>query len=205
MTAQPENPRFPLDYRPSGEAGKSYARRVKTGFFERYCSGPIVLDVGFQGYDNPESNPALPGAVGVDLDFPNYDGLRLPFDDGTVDTVFSSHCLEHIPDEQGAIRDWFRVLKLNGFLVCMVPSQALYEKRQHLPSRWNTDHKRFYSPGSLLIAVEKALPVNAYRVRHCKENDIGFDYNLGPETHSSGCYEIELVIEKIPQPNWSLA
>ena len=97
------------------------------------------------------------------------------------------------------------MLKLGGFLVCMVPSQALYEKRQHLPSRWNTDHKRFYSPGSLLTAVENALPVNAYRVRHCKENDIGFDYTLGPETHSSGCYEIELVIEKIPQPNWSLA
>ena len=93
MSPQLDNPRFPLDYLPSGEAGKSYARRVKTGFFERYCSGPVVLDIGFQGYGNPQSNPVLPGAVGVDLDFPGYDGLRLPFDDGTVDTIFSSHCL----------------------------------------------------------------------------------------------------------------
>ena len=122
-------PAFPIDHAPPGEAGKSYARRVKTGFFERYCSGSVVLDVGYSGYDNPEGKTALPGAIGVDLDFPGYDGLHLPFAEGSVDTVFSSHCLEHIERERDAIRDWFRVIKVGGFLVCFVPHQALYEKR----------------------------------------------------------------------------
>jgi len=198
-------PAFPIDHAPPGEAGKSYARRVKTGFFERYCSGSVVLDVGYSGYDNPEGKTALPGAIGVDLDFPGYDGLHLPFAEGSVDTVFSSHCLEHIERERDAIRDWFRVIKVGGFLVCFVPHQALYEKSRTLPSRWNGDHKRFYTPASLMTAVENALEVNSFRLRHLKDNDIGFDYALGPGLHSEGCYEIELVIEKIRKPDWGLA
>ena len=198
-------PAFPIDHAPPGEAGKSYARRVKTGFFERYCSGSVVLDVGYSGYDNPEGKTALPGAIGVDLDFPGYDGLHLPFAEGSVDTVFSSHCLEHIERERDAIRDWFRVIKVGGFLVCFVPHQALYEKSRTLPSRWNGDHKRFYTPASLMTAVENALEVNSFRLRHLKDNDIGFDYALGSGLHSEGCYEIELVIEKIRKPDWDLA
>jgi SAM-dependent methyltransferase len=196
---------FPLDYSPPGQAGKSYSRRVRTGFFNRYCSGPVVLDVGFTGYANPERRAALPHAIGVDLDYPGYDGVRLPFADGSVDTIFSSHCLEHIPDERGALRDWMRVLKVGGFLVCMAPHQALYEKRWSLPSRWNEDHKRFYTPASLLTSIEQAFEANSYRIRHMKENDAGFDYSLGSDVHSSGCYEIELVVEKIMRPTWTLA
>lgn len=199
------HPAFPPDHAPPGEAGKSYARRMRTGFFERYCSGDVVLDVGYSGYDNPERKTAVPGAIGIDLDFPGYDGLHLPFVDASVDTVFSSHCLEHIGPERDAIRDWFRVLKVGGFLVCFVPHQALYEKRKALPSRWNGDHKRFYTPATLMTAVEGALEVNSFRLRHLKDNDIGFDYALGPDVHSDGCYEIELVIEKISQPDWTLA
>jgi hypothetical protein len=53
-----------------------------------------MLDVGYTGYDNPGRLTALPGAVGIDLDPPGYNGIRLPFEDGSVNTVFSSHCLE---------------------------------------------------------------------------------------------------------------
>ena len=196
---------FPLDHAPPGEAGKSYVRRLRSGFFDRYCSGEVVLDVGYSGYDNPDGKTALPGAIGIDLDFPGYDGLHLPFADASVDTVFSSHCLEHIEAERDAIREWFRVLRVGGFLVCFVPHQALYEKRRSLPSRWNGDHKRFYTPASVMAAVEGALDMNSFRLRHLKDNDIGFDYALGPEHHSDGCYEIELVIEKIRRPDWELA
>ncbi|WP_242098003.1 methyltransferase domain-containing protein [Sphingomonas sp. CROZ-RG-20F-R02-07] len=196
---------FPTDYSPPGEAGRSYQQRLRSGFLDRYCSGSLVLDVGYSGYDNPENKTALPGAIGVDLDYPGYDGRVLPFGDGTVDTVFSSHCLEHILFDHQAIRDWYRVLKMGGFIVCMVPSQALYEKRCFLPSRFNEDHKRMYTPSSLLRSFEEALDVNSYRVRHLAENDRGFNYRLGPDVHSDGAYEIELVIEKIEQPDWKLA
>jgi hypothetical protein len=195
---------FPEDYAPPGEAGRSYLHRLHSGFLHRYCSGPLVLDVGFSGYDNPEGKAALPHAIGIDLDYPGYDGRTLPFDDSAVDTVFSSHCLEHIQYDHAAVRDWFRVIRTGGFIVCIVPSQALYEKRRFLPSRFNEDHKRMYTPSSLLKTFEEALEVNSYRVRHLAENDRGFNYAIGPETHSDGAYEIEMVIEKIVPPSWTL-
>ena len=197
--------RFDLDYNPPGEAGRSYHRRILSGFLDRYCSGERVLDVGFTGYDNPERKAALPGAIGIDLGYPGYDGITLPFADESVDAVFSSHCLEHIEADHAAVYDWFRVLKVGGFIVCIVPSQALYEKKLHLPSRWNADHKRMYTPSNLLKSFEETLTVNSYRVRHLCENDTGFNYAIGPDTHSDGAYEIELVIEKIVPPAWSLA
>ncbi|RYD21675.1 MAG: methyltransferase domain-containing protein [Spirochaetia bacterium] len=196
---------FPADYSPPGEAGRCYQRRRRSGFLDRYCSGSLVLDVGYSGYDNPDRKTGLPGAVGIDLDYPGYDGRVLPFQDETVDTVFSSHCLEHIQFDHQAIRDWFRVIKVGGFIVCMVPSQALYEKQRFLPSRFNEDHKRMYTPATLMRSFEEALKVNTYRVRHLAENDQGFNYQLGPDVHSDGAYEIELVIEKIEAPDWELA
>lgn len=196
---------FPSDYQPPGEAGRSYLERLRSGFLDRYCSGPLVLDIGYTGYDNPERKTALPNAIGIDLDTPGYDGWRLPYNDATVDTVFSSHCLEHVLYDHAAIRDWMRVLKVGGFIVCIVPSQALYEKRRFLPSRFNGDHKRMYTPASLAGSFEEALEVNSYRIRHLAENDRGFNYALGPEVHSDGAYEIEIVVEKITPPDWTLA
>jgi hypothetical protein len=87
----------------------------------------------------------------------------------------------------------------------MVPSQALYEKKRFLPSNWNGDHKRMYTPSSLALVFETALSVNAYRIRHLAENDRGFNYSLGPDKHSDGAYEIEIVVERIRPPAWSLA
>ena len=196
--------KFPLDYQPPGEAGRCYQRRVRSGFLDRFCSGEVILDVGFSGYDNPEGKTAIPGAIGIDLDYPGYDGITLPFAEGSVDTVMSSHCLEHILFDHAAIRDWYRVLKIGGFIVCMVPHKGLYEKKRYLPSRWNGDHKRMYTPASLLESFEQALEINSYRVRHLADNDTDFDYSLGPDVHSAGAYEIELVIEKISPPDWSL-
>jgi SAM-dependent methyltransferase len=197
--------KFPLDYDPAGEVGRSYVRRTLSGFFDKYCSGDVVLDVGFAGYANPDNKPSLPGSIGVDVDYPGYDGIHLPFADGSVDSIISSHCLEHILFDLSAIRDWYRVLRVGGFIVCMVPHQYLYEKRRFLPSQWNQDHKRMYTPAALLASFEQALEPNSYRVRHLADNDEAFDYSIGPQEHSSGAYEIELVIEKIAPPAWQLA
>ncbi len=196
---------FPADFRPApSEAGKSYFVRRANGFLDRYMSGKTVLDIGYKGYDNPEAITVVPHAIGVDRDYPGYDGLRLPFEDASVDTVFSSHCLEHIEDYRNAFRDWHRVLKIGGFIVCIVPSQLLYEKKRRLPSKYNTDHKRFYTPARLLNEVEKSLVENSYRVRHLGENDSGYDYKIGPLAHAVGCYEIVVVLEKTATPEWVL-
>lgn len=195
---------IPQDWPVTGEASRTFVDKLTSGFFSAYMAGEVIIDVGYRGYDD-DPVPILPHAIGVDLDYPGYDGVRLPFPDGSADAIYSSHVLEHISDYKGAIRDWHRVVKERGFIICVVPHQFLYEKRRAPPSIWNADHKRFYTPASLLREFEEALEPNSYRVRHLRDGDEGYTYNLGPECHAQGVYEIELVVEKIAKPAWSLA
>lgn len=181
------------------EARKNFGVWLRDGFYEKYLSGEKVLDIGFQGYID-EVRPITPTAIGVGLDYPGYDGKTLPFADGSQDTVFVSHCLEHIDDYRTVIADWFRVLKVGGHLVIAVPHQYLYERRLMLPSQFNIDHRRLYTPASLLREVEEAIDPLNYRVRLLIDNDRDFDYSIEPEDHACGCYEILLVIEKIARP-----
>lgn len=183
------------------EAAKAQERRLKSGFVNRYLLGDAVLDIGYRG-GNKTAEPVTEKAIGVELDYPGYDGKRLPFDDCSQDAVFVSHCLEHISDYATALKDWYRVLKIGGFLIIAVPHQYLYERKASLPSRFNGDHKRFYTPASLMREVEESIPVDAYRVRTLADIDEGFDYNLAADEYPKGSYEIELVIEKIERPVW---
>lgn len=185
------------------EARKTIAAKERSGFVAKYLSGANILDIGYRGYLD-DVVPIVPQAIGVDLNYPGYDGRTLPFADNSQDAVFSSHCLEHIEDFRHALREWYRVLKVGGFMIVTVPHQFLYEKRAGLPSNFNRDHKRFYTPASLMAEVESALAPNTYRVRHLADNDDHFDYTIPPEKHSGGCYELETVIEKLRAPNWSI-
>lgn len=181
------------------EARKNFSRWVETGFYEKYLSGDHVLDVGFAGYLDGV-RPITPNAIGVGLDYPGYDGTVLPFADLSQDTVFASHCLEHIDDYRAVIADWFRVLKIGGHLIITVPHQYLYERNIDLPSRFNADHRRYYTAARLLTEVEEAVDPIQFRVRHLEDNDRGFDYAIPPVEHAVGCYEILLVVEKIAIP-----
>ncbi len=194
----------PEDWPVKGEAGRTFNDKLKNGFFSTYMAGEVTIDVGYRGAFE-DAVPILPHAIGVDLDYPEYDGKRLPFADESIDTVYSSHMLEHVTDFRATICDWHRVVRCGGFIVCVVPHQFLYEKRTSLPSSWNADHNRFYTPASLLREFEASLRPNTYRVRHLRDNDEGFTYDIGPEEHSGGGYEIELVVQKIAPPRWDLA
>ena len=79
----------PLEWPVRGEVSKDFVRRLRDGFFSRYLSGEKVLDIGFRGYEG--SAPILPHAIGIDLDFPGYDGITLPFPEESVDAVFSRY------------------------------------------------------------------------------------------------------------------
>ncbi|NOW45492.1 SAM-dependent methyltransferase [Novosphingobium sp. SG751A] len=181
------------------EARKNFDRWVKSGFYQQFLSGDCVLDIGFAGYLDGV-RPITPNAIGVGLDYPGYDGKILPFQDFSQDTVFASHCLEHIDDYRTVIADWFRVLKVGGYLLITVPHQYLYERNLDLPSRFNADHRRYYTAASLLREVEEAIDPLQFRVRQLEDNDRGFDYAIPPSQHAVGCYEILLVIEKIQTP-----
>lgn len=76
-------------------------------FAKYFCKG--------KGYDIGCNNSdwAFPGAIPIDLEIDDpYDALNLP--SKNVDYIFSSHCLEHIPDWVNAMNYWTEHLKSPG-------------------------------------------------------------------------------------------
>lgn len=72
----------------------------------------------------------LPGFVNVNAlpDSPGVDVVaniaeRLPFDDGSADTLYAAHILEHFPTDAvpALLADWRRVLRDGGELLVAVP------------------------------------------------------------------------------------
>lgn len=187
------------------ETQKGHKPREESGFYARFMSGS-GLDVGFKGYTG-EPEPVLPSAIGVDEGYPGYDGVHLPFNGHSQDFLFASHVLEHIPDPLPALREWFRVVRVGGHMVVVVPHQWLYERKKEPPSWLCADHKRFYTPAALLREVEAALPVNHYRVVHLRDVDDCFNYSR-PQGHDpewwTERFEIECVLRKIEPPAWEI-
>jgi len=69
-----------------------------------------------------------PGFVSVDKYYihpqvQNYDMFKLPYENESVDLIFSSHSLEHLPIRHSimAINEWGRVLKNHGELFLAIP------------------------------------------------------------------------------------
>ena len=163
-----------------------------------------MLDIGFRG-GLMDAVPIVEGAIGIEQDYPGYDGLRLPFEDGSVDTVHASHMLEHVTPPGLYLWEWFRVLRVGGAMILMVPHAYLYERRLTVPpSRFSPEHLRSYTPSSLMYEIEMALPANTWRLRHMEDDDTGYDYSLPADVHPTGCLEIVVVIEKIAPPAWQV-
>ena len=51
------------------------------------------------------------------------DGAELPFADGSLDYVISSHLIEHFFDPIAAVQEWFRVIREGGYIFIIAPKQ----------------------------------------------------------------------------------
>lgn len=176
-----------------GESYKARERRNSESFFEKYCNGR-GLDIGYGG------DPVVADVDG--WDFFNGDAQFLhSIEDERYDYVYSSHCLEHMSNPFVALRNWWRVLKDGGYLILYVPHRDLYEKRRKLPSRWNLDHKWFFTmdeddlPDTLSMQTIIEKSIRDYEVLYIKKCDFG--HTVTDESrHSDGEYSIETVLKK---------
>jgi hypothetical protein len=96
--------RAPPDRRVVGTvAVKSIAAQYQNGFVARNLPGARILDIGYR-YHFPYSEASVPQAIGIDLQYPGYDGKTLSFADGSQDAMFASYRLAHVQNYLGAPR-----------------------------------------------------------------------------------------------------
>lgn len=106
-----------------------FAARFIMPFATEVCRGQGV-DVGCNRMDWK-----LPGAHPVDPELNEYHATDFPYTD--LDYVFSSHCLEHIPNWVEAIEFWTERLKPGGVLFLYLPDYSQeywrpWNNRKHL-------------------------------------------------------------------------
>lgn len=181
------------------ETSKARKRRIREGFFSRFCRGKGI-DIGHGG------DKLIPGMDGWEIEAGDAKDLaKIP--DQFYDFVYSSHCLEHLTDPAEAFRNWWRVLKPGGYLMVVVPDEDLYEQGV-FPSRFNNDHKftftiskdKSWCDKSINLA-DLVLELPGHQVMYIKMVDEGYSYaNHGKgRDQSLGDAEvgIELVVKKL--------
>ncbi len=110
------------------------------------CDWAIQIELSQQSYRNYNLSRAQ-----ARLHFHADDAVtNLPFKDGTLDFLHSSHLLEDFADWQPILDEWSRVLKPGGFMIVSVP-----------------DHVRFRA------YVQRHLPIDVDNLSHKRESFVG--------------------------------
>ncbi len=177
-----------------GESSRFFDEKVRNGFYAKFIRKGTVVDIGYKGSGN---QPLFTESIGLDTDTPNYNGRDFPWPDESIGTVICSHVLEHVADYGHFLREIFRVLKPGGTAILAVPLKDVYERKDVPPSRFNGDHKRFYTVQRLLYEIETSVQRNLYKVVFLEEHFSTSDLQRPETLHACGAYEIECVLEKL--------
>ncbi len=89
------------------------------------------------------------------------DAARLPFPDGTFDRIIAAEVLEHIPDDEAAIRELVRVLRPGGTMAVTVPAWLAERICWALSDRYHAPfveggHVRIYTASELRSKLRAA-------------------------------------------------
>ena len=90
-------------------------------FFLSYLQGS-VLDIG------AGDNKVTEDAVAFDIDSGDAQNILEHVEPESFDSVYSSHCLEHMRDAGAAISQWWEIVQPGGYMIIIVPDEDLYEQ-----------------------------------------------------------------------------
>ena len=86
---------------------------------------------GFVGVDQKAYSPSTKYIVDLNKN-------KLPFEDGTVDEIYSSHTLEHLNDPMEMVKEFYRVLKPGAKCTIKVPyGMSPLSKKPNHKNYWN--------------------------------------------------------------------
>lgn len=142
------------------ECSKSIQRRLSdSNFLRKYFVGDGI-DIG--GKPDPltlykEFFP-LAGTIRT-WDWDDGDAQYLAgVNEGTLDFIHSSHCLEHLVNPVEGLINWLNTIREGGHLIITVPDEDLYEQGQ-FPSTFNSDHKWTFTLHKDVSWSEKSLNI----------------------------------------------
>src|SRR5690606_30324446 len=82
------------------------------------------------------------------------DICNLPFDDNSFDFILCNHVLEHIPDDEKAMRELYRILKSGGTGIFQIPQDlnrettfedsSITDRKERAKIFGQYDHVRIY-------------------------------------------------------------
>ena len=124
--------------------GQEYPKFQSEGFASKFAFPYAQQVCKGRGYDIGCNRLewALPGSIPIDpLINSDYNAMRLPYEN-KIDYIFSSHCLEHIPDWVSVLDYWTKVLNQGGVLFLYLPD---YSQEYWRP--WNNrKHVNIFTP-----------------------------------------------------------
>lgn len=89
----------------------------------------------------------------------------------SMDFVYSSHTLEHIPDTAAALREWWRVVKQGGYLILYLPHKDFYPNIG--TDGANPDHKHDFLPSDVIAAMP-----DGWDLVECQDRNEGMEYSM---------------------------
>lgn len=113
--------------------------------------GPQKTFPHFIGVDNGHHAQAFGWNIKPDMHVETCEDLGV-FASQSMDFVFSSHLLEHIQDTKKTLKEWWRTLKVGGYLCLYLPHKDFYPNIGTEGS--NPDHKHDFLP----IDIERQMP-----------------------------------------------
>jgi len=121
---------------------------------EKICEEAIGIDSGLDFLYGPNKDNRNLSCVNIRKEI--YD-LKM-FDDKSLDYVYTSHFLEHLPDPITMINDIERVLRPGGYFIVYLPDRLLYtEKNLEHHYMWTAREFSNIIPGNFEIVemIEK--------------------------------------------------
>lgn len=126
---------------------KYYHDKKGIKILEIGCSGgPLLNSLVSQGYsqifgiDISKKAVQLSKARGFKNVF-LMDGTKPDFDSEEFDLIIASDVLEHIRNDENAVKEWRRILKTEGIIICFVPAlRTLWSKHDE-----DNEHLRRYT------------------------------------------------------------
>lgn len=136
--------------------------------------GPTKAFDHFIGIDNRKDTGMFGIQMNPDMTVPDAANLSHLATE-QYDFVFSSHLLEHIEDYKAALKEWFRLIKKDGYFCLYLPHKKFYPNIGQEGA--NPDHKHDFLPKDIIDAMKELAP--------------SWDLVENQERNGRGCFDME--------------